>query len=374
MKILLVPDKFKGSVDATNVCLAIEEVLQESGQQLEITSIPMADGGEGTSNMLTDFSKGKIIKLPVLDPFFRSIEGFYGMSGDGRTAFIEMAVASGLQLLVPEERNALLGTTYGTGELIADALNRDVTSIILGVGGSGTNDGGIGMGQALGARFLDSSGKVLKPIGQNLASIHSVDVTNLHPRTKDVSVTAVCDVSNPFYGLNGAAHVFGPQKGASTADIDFLDKGLRNFARLIEDQMGIDLNFPGAGAGGGLGGGSRIFFDVKFCSGIEFIINFIGLEDFVKNSDIVITGEGKMDEQTLSGKVVKGVADLSARYKKPLIVIVGRNELSPEKIALLGISKVITLIDSQTSEKESFENAFSLIKKRVREQVIPFFL
>ena len=374
MKILLVPDKFKGSLDARNVCLAIEEVLRESGQPLEIISIPMADGGEGTSNMLTDFSNGKIIKLPVLDPFFRTIEGFYGVSGDGQTAFIEMAVASGLQLLALEERNALLGTTYGTGEMIVDALNRGVTSIILGVGGSGTNDGGMGMGEALGARFLDSSGKVLKPIGQNLASIHSVDLTNLHPRTKSVSVTGVCDVSNPFYGLNGAAHIFGPQKGASPADIDFLDKGLRNFARVIQDHMGIDLNFPGAGAGGGLGGGSRIFFDIEFCSGIEFIINFIGLEDFVKNSDLVITGEGKMDEQTLSGKVVKGVADLSRVHKKRLIVIVGRNELLPEKTALLGISKVVTLVDSQTSEKESLENAFALIKKRVREQVIPFFL
>ncbi len=204
MKILLVPDKFKGSLDASNVCQAMDEALRESGRQLEITSIPMADGGEGTSQMLTKYSKGKSVRLDVLDPFFRSIESVYGLSGDGQTAFIEMAAASGLQLIRPGERNALLGTTYGTGELVVDALNRGVRSIILGVGGSGTNDGGIGMGKALGARFLNSSGKELEPIGQNLAVIHSIDLSNLHPRASEVSVTAICDVSNPLYGTIGA--------------------------------------------------------------------------------------------------------------------------------------------------------------------------
>lgn len=374
MKILLAPDKFKGSLDASNVCLAIEEALRESARELDIKSIPMADGGEGTSNMLTEFSNGKIIRMQVHDPFFRPIEAYYGLSGDGKTAFIEMSVASGLQLLKPEERNALIGTTYGTGELIVHALDRGVTSIILGVGGSGTNDGGMGMGEALGGRFLDASGNPLKPIGQNLASIRSVDLTNLHPRTKSVSVTAICDVSNPFYGVNGAAYVFGPQKGATPSDIEHLDKGLRNLARVVQDQTGIDLNFPGAGAGGGLGGGAKIFFNIEFRSGIEFIINFIGLEELVKNSDLVVTGEGKMDEQTLSGKVVKGVADLCVTHKKPLIVIVGKNELPQSKTELMGISKVICLVDPETSEKRSLQNASALLKKRVREQVNPFFL
>lgn len=374
MHILIAPDKFKGSLDATRVCQAVEEALRESGRRLDIISIGMADGGEGTSQMLTKFSKGEIIKLQVFDPFFRPIEGFYGLSGDGQTAFIEMAVASGLQLLAPGERNALLGTTYGTGELIADALKRGVNSIILGVGGSGTNDGGIGMGVALGARFLDESGNVLKPIGQNLESIRSIDLANLHPRVKHVSVTAICDVSNPFFGINGAAHIFGPQKGATPSDVEDLDRGLRNFAKIVADQIGIDLNFPGAGAGGGLGGGAKIFFNIDFRSGIEFIISFIGLEELVKNCDLVITGEGKMDEQTLSGKVVKGVSDLSRTYKKPLVVIVGKNELPQAKTDLLGINKVVSLVDAKTSETDSFENAFTLIKKRVRDDVNPFFL
>ncbi|HYI76604.1 MAG TPA: glycerate kinase, partial [Chryseolinea sp.] len=222
MKVLIVPDKFKGSLDAIKVCEAIEEGLRESGRQLDFKSIPMADGGEGTCDMLTQYSHGKKIKVEALDPFFRKIEGEYGISGDGETAFIEMANVSGLQLLKVEERNALLGTTYGTGQLIAAALDRGVQSIILGVGGSATNDAGIGMGEALGAKFYDDTGNQLKPIGQNLKSIRSIDVKGLHPRIKEVSVTGICDVSNPFYGIHGAAHIFGPQKGASPDVVRFL--------------------------------------------------------------------------------------------------------------------------------------------------------
>jgi len=374
MKVLIAPDKFKGSLDAINVCEAIEEALRESGKQIQSKSIPMADGGEGTCDMLTQFSQGKKIQVQVLDPFFRKIDGEYGISGDGTTAFVEMAKVSGLQLLKPEERNALLGTTYGTGQLIAAALDHGVESIIMGVGGSATNDAGIGMAEALGAKFCDGSGNQLKPIGQNLKSIQSIDIRNLHPRIRAVSVTAICDVSNPFYGVQGAAHVFGPQKGASPEVVKFLDEGLFNFASVVKHQFGVDINFPGAGAGGGLGGGAKIFFNIEFRSGIEFIIDFIGLEKLVKESDLIITGEGKMDEQTLSGKVVKGVADLSRKYNKPLVVIVGKNELSGEKTKKLGVHKVVTLLDGKTTESEAFQATYSLIKKRLADEVIPFFL
>lgn len=374
MTILVAPDKFKGSLDAIKVCQAIEEGLRESGKELRVRSIPMADGGEGTCDMLTEFSKGKKIKMQVLDPFFRSIAGEYGISGDGKTAFVEMATASGLQLLKKEERNALLGTTYGTGQLIASALDRGVTSIIMGVGGSGTNDAGIGMGAALGAIFYDAFGNPLKPIGQNLKAIQSIDIGNLHPRIKEVTFTAICDVSNPFFGVNGAAYVFGPQKGASPEVVQFLDDGLRNFATVVNSQFGLDINFPGAGAGGGLGGGAKVFFNIQFQSGIQFIMDFIGLEELVMQSDLIITGEGKMDEQTLSGKVIHGVAELSRKYGRPLVVLVGKNELSDEKTSFLGVRKVVALMDGKTPESEAFRQTYSLIKKRVKDEIIPFFL
>jgi glycerate kinase len=374
MRVLIAPDKFKGTLDAIKVCQAIQEALHESGIKHDVQAIPMADGGEGTCDMLTEFSKGRKVKLRVLDPFFREIETAYGISGDGTIAFVEMATASGLQLLKPEERNALLGTTYGTGQLIGHALDQGVRSVIMGVGGSGTNDAGIGMAEALGARFNDSTGKKLEPIGKSLSDIHSIDINKLHPRLKEVSFTAICDVSNPFYGPQGAAHVFGPQKGADAETVKFLDEGLRNFALIVRNQFGLDINFPGAGAGGGLGGGAKVFFNVSFQPGIQFITKFIGLESLVQQSDVIITGEGKMDEQTLSGKVVKGMADLASKYNKPLFVVVGKNELNPEEISSLGIKKIATLVNGETTDAEAFLSTYSLIKKRTAEEIIPFLL
>src|SRR5688572_7191755 len=278
MKVLIAPDKFKGSLDAKNVCAAVAEAFTESKSDVEIQNIPMADGGEGTCDMLTEFSRGKKIKVNVLDPFFRTIAGEYGISGDGKTAFVEMATASGLQLLTPEEKNPLIGTTYGTGQLIASALDHGVTSIILGVGGSGTNDGGMGMGEALGAQFYDILGNKIKPIGENLNAVKSISLENLHPQLQHVTFIAICDVSNPFFGVDGAAYVFGPQKGATPEMVNFLDDGLRNFASVVKNQLDIDINFPGAGAGGGLGGGAKIFFNINFLSGIKFLIDYVGLE------------------------------------------------------------------------------------------------
>jgi glycerate kinase len=374
MIILIAPDKFKGSLDAHQVCQAIEDSLKESGVKHQSYVVPMADGGEGTCDMLTAFSGGKKIKVRVLDPFFREIDGEFGISGDGKTAFVEMATASGLQLLKKEERNALLGTTFGTGQLISAALDQGVSSIIMGVGGSGTNDGGIGMGEALGAKFLGASGEKLKPIGKNLIYISRIDLTAVDPRLKKTSFTAICDVNNPFHGPSGAAFVFAPQKGADPATVEYLDNGLKNLAAVVQRQYGLDLNFPGAGAGGGLGGGAKIFFNITFQPGIDFIIQFIQLDRLVKQSDVIFTGEGKMDEQTLSGKVVKGVAGLAKKHQKPLFVIVGKNELDLPKTSFLGVKKVAALMDEKTSESEAMRDAYSLIKRRMREEIIPFFL
>lgn len=374
MTILIAPDKFKGSLDAHQVCKAIEESLRESEIKYDAQIVPMADGGEGTCDMLTAFSGGKKIKVRVLDPFFREIDSEFGTSGDGKTAFVEMATASGLQLLKKEERDALRGTTFGTGQLISAALDHGVSSIVMGVGGSGTNDGGIGMGEALGAKFFNASGEQLKPIGENLIHINRIDLAALDPRLKKTSFTAICDVNNPFHGPTGAAYVFAPQKGADASTVEYLDRGLKNLAAVVQKQYHLDLDFPGAGAGGGLGGGAKIFFNITFQPGIDFIMQYIQLDQLVKQSDIIITGEGKMDEQTLSGKVVKGVADLSRKYRKPLFVIVGKNELDAQKTGLLGIKNVATLMNGTTSESEAMRDAYSLIKRRMKEEIIPFFL
>lgn len=374
MIILLAPDKFKGSLSARQVCAAMQEGFMESGKDIRFEIAPMADGGEGTAEMLTEYTGGEMIEVTVNDPFFRPVKASYGISGDGKTAFIEMASASGLQLLKPEERNPLNGSTFGTGQLIVSALDRGVASIVLGVGGSATNDGGIGMGEALGACFRDASGSKLKPIGYNLVNIDSIDLRGLHPRLEAVTITAICDVDNPLIGAQGAAHIFGPQKGASPADIVHLDNGLRNFANVAKSLTGTDINFPGAGAGGGLGGGAKLFFNITFQPGMEFISEFINLGHTVASCDLVVTGEGKMDEQTMAGKVIKGVADVCKKYNKPLIAVVGKNELAMEKVGLLGIRKVVALVGGTTSQEDAFRDTYNLIKKRIQEEVVPFFL
>ncbi len=374
MNILIAPDKFKGSLDAFEVCRAIAEAFTQADKKFDVQMMPMADGGEGTYDMLTRFSDGTKINCKVFDPFFREINAEYGLSGDGTTAFIEMATASGLQLLKPEERDALEGTTYGTGQLIADALTRGVKKIILGIGGSATTDGGMGMAAALGIHFFSADGKRLSPAGKNLIRVHTIDSAQRHPALQHVSFTALCDVNNPLYGLNGAAHTFAPQKGADRATVQSLDEGLQNFASVINRQFDLDVNFPGAGAGGGLPAMAKVLFNIQFVPGIDFLMQYIGLDDLVRESDVVITGEGKVDSQTLSGKVVKGIADLSRKYKKPLFVIAGKNELTEDSIRQLGVEKVVTLVDANTSEQEAIKDTFHLIHRRIKEEIIPLFL
>jgi glycerate kinase len=256
--ILIAPDKFKGSLSARQVCEAITEGLLEINSALNIVAVPLADGGEGTCDLLTEFSGGSAIRMTVLDPLFREIKTEYGISGDGSTAFIEMAKASGLQLLKPNERNPLITSTFGTGQLIVDALDRKVNKIVLGVGGSATNDAGMGMAEALGFRFLSSKKEKLKPVGQNLIQVDTVAGVHTHPRLRDCEFTVLYDVQNPLYGKQGAASVFARQKGASAADIERLDQGLVHFAEAVLKQFSMDINFPGAGAGGGLVAGAKL--------------------------------------------------------------------------------------------------------------------
>ena len=287
----------------------------------------MADGGEGTCELLTSYSGGSPVNIRVRDPLFREIDSGYGISKDGKIAFLEMAKASGLQLLKAEERNPLINSTVGTGDLIRHALDQGVEQIIMGIGGSATNDGGIGMADALGVIFNSATGERLLPIGQNMMHIHSIDVSHVHPRLQDVQFTIFCDVDNPLHGPRGAAYIFSPQKGADKEMVKELDAGLKHYETVLEQTVNKKVNFAGAGAGGGLPASIMALTNIAVRPGMEFIIEFTKLEEQVKLADVIFTGEGKIDEQTLSGKVVKGIADLSRKYHKSLFIVAGKNEL-----------------------------------------------
>ncbi|MBL7856129.1 MAG: glycerate kinase [Cyclobacteriaceae bacterium] len=365
MKILIAPDKFKGSLTSIQVCQAIHDGLMAINPSFDIQAFPLADGGEGTSDLLTHYCDGKIISLQVHDPLFRLIDSSYGISKDGSTAFIEMAKASGLVLLKPEERNPMLASTIGTGEVIRDALERGVTKIILGVGGSATNDAGIGVTAALGMEFYSSTNEQLKPIGENLIRIASMNTANVHPRVKDVAFTLLCDVDNPLHGPHGAAHIFASQKGADEKSIAWLDDGLRHFGDVVKRKLHRNVDFQGAGAAGGLPAGLMALTDVTITSGIDYVIGFTGLAEQVQQADLVITGEGKIDAQTLSGKVVKGVADLAKKYRKPVVAFAGKSSVSDQEKSMLGLHSIITLEGSDVPEEEAFRNAFSVLRMRV---------
>ncbi len=367
MKILIAPDKFKGSLDARQVCEAIRQALVKSDATLCIQTLPMADGGEGTAQLLTEHTRGKWITCEVRDPFFRKTQAGYGISGDGQTAFIEMAAASGLQVLTPWETNPMKTSTVGTGDLIADALKHQVKKIVLAIGGSATNDAGLGMATALGYKFYDNQNQELTPIGENLIYLHRVHASQVNPQLRLTEIVVLCDVSNPLHGDNGAAFVFAPQKGASEQDVIQLDKGLQHFANIVHTQLNISTDFAGAGAAGGLGAGAKVFLNATLKRGIDYVMEALQVETAIHNADLIITGEGKMDAQTLSGKVVAGMAASAVRYKKPVFAIVGKNELSEAQWKQVGISQVISLVDENTSVEMAMKQPEHWIEKRIME-------
>lgn len=361
MKILICPDKFKGSLAAKEVCSAVERAIHELNPGAILQSVPLADGGEGTCDLLTDWYGGSKIELEVAGPLFNTVKASYGISGDGKTAFIEMAAASGLMLIKPKERNPLFTTTLGTGELIADALGRRVKKIVLGIGGSATNDAGMGMATALGYRFCDAEGIVLKPTGENLIHVRYIDASEANPLLKGTEVTALCDVTNPLYGPAGAAAVYGPQKGASPQDVEFLDAGLRNFRRVVHKFLKRSVDFPGAGAAGGLGAGASVFLHAQMVKGISHIIQSTGLAEKIRDADLIITGEGKIDEQTFSGKVISEVLHIAGRHSKPVIAICGTSSIAQAILERHGIKKIISLVDNAISEESAIRRATELI-------------
>jgi len=374
MNILVAPDKFKGSLTAQEVCDAVREGLLAVDKSVDIVSLPLADGGEGSCELLTSYSGGSFVPVVVRDPLFRIIKSGYGLSRDGKIAFLEMAKASGLQLLTKEERNPRINSTVGTGDLIRHALDQGVEHIIMGVGGSATNDGGIGMAQALGVEFYSTTGEKLVPIGENMIHVRRIDLSGVHPKLSKVQFTIFCDVDNPLHGLRGAAYVFAPQKGADEKVVEELDRGLKHYEKVLEETVHKKVNFPGAGAGGGLPASIKALADITIKPGMEFIIEFTELEDQIRSADAVITGEGKVDDQTLSGKVVKGIAGLCHKFRKPLIIIAGKNDLNDERLGTLGATKLVTLVRPGISEEQAIQHARDLIFQRTKEEIAPLLL
>lgn len=324
---LLAPDSFKGSLTAKEVCRAMEKGIKQVLPEAECISVPMADGGEGTVQSLTDATRGRICEQEVTGPTGEKVKAYYGIMGDGKTAVIEMASASGLLLVDEEIKNPSITTTYGTGELVKACLDKGIKKIILGIGGSATNDGGAGFAQALGVKFRDRSGVELPFGGEALSRLYEVDISGLDTRLKGIEMDVASDVSNPLCGVNGASRVFGPQKGATPEMVHLLDNALQHYAGILKQQLGKDvMNIPGAGAAGGLGAALLAFTNARMCRGVDIVIEYTRLREKMKRADYVITGEGRIDSQTCLGKTPYGVARLAKAENKKVIAIAGNIE------------------------------------------------
>lgn len=322
---VLAPDSFKESMSAKTACEAMARGIRKVLPEAEIIQVPMADGGEGTVDALVDGSQGTMVDVEVSGPIpSEKVKTYFGLLADKKTAVMEMAKANGIELLSKEKRNPLITSTYGTGEMILAALDQGVEKIIIGIGGSVTNDGGAGMAQALGAHFLDKAGQELAVGGGSLGKLAKIDLSDLDPRVKDTEIIIASDVTNPLVGPKGASQVFGPQKGATKEMVDELDKNLTHYATIIEQDLGIDIvDRPGAGAAGGLGAGLLVFTEASMQSGVNIVTELTHLAKKISQADYVFTGEGGMDFQTKFGKAPYGVAKIAKKYDKPVFACAG---------------------------------------------------
>jgi glycerate kinase len=363
MRFVLAPDKFKGSLTGQEFCDAVEQGIREVFPNATIIKLPLADGGDGTIDVVKNYLNASLVELKVLDPLFRTIRSSYLLSTDKKTAFIEMSEASGYKLLKDNELNCMKTTTVGTGELIIDALDKGVNEIILGIGGSATNDGGIGMASALGYHFFDKEHNIVSPTGENLEKVIRIRKDKVHRRLDEVRVHVACDVSNPFYGPNGAAHIYGPQKGANPEEVTLLDAGLKNLARVIESDIGVDIQKSnGSGAAGGLGGGAIAFLSAELRSGIDLIKEIAGFDDDIKDADWIITGEGRLDAQTLSGKTIAGIVASAKRKNIPVAALCGSVAISLEEQIEIGLSYVSAISKEISGLAEAIENSSTNLK------------
>lgn len=357
MKIVLAPDSFKGSISAKDLCAAMRKGIEKFSRHYEVIERPLADGGEGTMENLVHATNGSKVPVKVLDPLRREIDSYYGLLGDRETVVIEMAQASGLPLLTENEKDPINATSYGTGQLIKNALEKGYRNFVIGLGGSATNDGGIGMLKALGVEFYDSKGKLIE--SDNMSSIldlSSINLSRMDSRIEYSNFTIASDVQSPLCGSDGASAVFGPQKGATPEMVKLLDKALARYAEVIEDQLDMDiLNVPGAGAAGGMGAALIAFLNSTVESGIGIAMKLINFEKEIQGADLIISGEGKLDAQTLSGKVIAGVCNVAQKDNIPVIALCGKNELNSEQMNELGLLAGFSVVPGPCTIEDAFE-------------------
>ncbi|HYF93698.1 MAG TPA: glycerate kinase [Symbiobacteriaceae bacterium] len=364
MRILIAPDSFKGSLSAADAASAMARGATAAFPQAKIIEVPMADGGEGTVDALVAGTGGEIIIQDVTGPLGLPVMARFGLLGDGETAAIEMAAASGLLLVTKEQRNPLITTTYGTGELIRAALDRGVKRIVCGIGGSATNDGGAGMIMALGAKLLKKDGTPIGFGGQALLELDRIDVSGLDPRLKQVDLLVACDVDNPLCGPRGASAVYGPQKGATPEMVQILDGALSHLADVMGRDLGVFVrDVPGAGAAGGLGGGLTGFLGARLRPGIEVVMEAVRIDEKLRGVTLVVTGEGRTDGQTLAGKVPMGVARRAGQHGIPAIVVSGGVTPDADGLLVHNIRSLISVCDGPMTLDEAMSRAAELLER-----------
>jgi glycerate 2-kinase len=365
MKIIVAPDKFKGSISASQASQAIAEGLLLCNPTLEVMQLPMADGGEGTAEILTYHARGEMRSVTVSDPLGRPTPARFGWSGAQKTAFIEMAEASGLAMLSEPERNPLLTSSFGTGELILRAIENGAEQIILGIGGSATNDGGVGMASALGYRFLDAAGREVKPTGGNLQQISRIDDTALIFDPARLRVRVACDVDNPLTGPAGTSQMYGPQKGADAAAVQQLDAGLSHLANVFRQHFGRDVErVPGAGAAGGMGAGALLFLGAQLIPGTALVMEQTGFEQHLTGSNLLITGEGKLDRQTLHGKLVRVIAEKARVRGIPVAALCGTLDLEPQDVRELGLCFAASILRRPCTLAEAMNETYAGLRSQ----------
>lgn len=340
-KFVIIPDSFKGTLSSHEVCTLVADSIRRFQPDASILKVPVADGGEGSVDAFLQAVEGQKVKVQVTGPLFDQVSAFYGLIDQGQTAVIEMAACAGLPL-VGNHRNPSITTTFGVGELILHAAKQGVKKIILGLGGSATNDAGVGCMAALGVRFYNQEQQSFIPVGGTLKDITSIDMSSLNPLIRSIEFITMCDIDNPLYGTNGAAYIFGPQKGASPEMVASLDDHLRAFSQTVERDIGFSQwNFPGAGSAGGMGYGTKVFLNATIQMGIETVLNLIHFDEMIQDADYIFTGEGQLDSQSLQGKVVIGVARRALNSHAKVIALVGNLALNRERLSHENVDEII---------------------------------